>query len=208
MSSQRQHTDLDIVTSTTKIEFFDNDGRAVSDSITFGRSIPQSSNTGSDRIDTLLKYEASTQAQEVDLEVVDSLRNALFGPPGSGGLDLAALNIRRGRDHGLSDYNTTRQAYGLRAVNSFAEITSDVDLQDKLEPLYGDVNNIDLWVGLLAEDHVRGSSVGELTQTIIVDQFGRLRVGDRFWYENTFRGSELSSSNGLRSRMSSNAIRP
>ncbi len=72
-------------------------------------------------IDTLLKYEASTQAQEVDLEVVESLRNALFGPPGSGAFaDLAALNIQRGRDHGLADYNSTREAYGLPAVNSFS----------------------------------------------------------------------------------------
>ncbi len=178
-------------TLNDEIEFFDNDGRAVSDSITLAEAFHNPQILEATGIDTLLKYEASTQAQEVDLEVVDSLRNALFGPPGSGGLDLAALNIQRGRDHGLSDYNTTRQAYGLRAVNSFAEITSDVDLQDKLESLYGDVNNIDLWVGLLAEDHVRGSSVGELTQTIIVDQFERLRAGDRFWYENTFRGSEL-----------------
>ena len=70
-------------------------------------------------IDTLLKYEASTQAQEVDLEVVESLRNALFGPPGSGAFaDLAALNIQR--DHGLADYNSTREAYGLPAVNSFS----------------------------------------------------------------------------------------
>ncbi|MCA9157620.1 MAG: hypothetical protein KDA72_04795 [Planctomycetales bacterium] len=178
-------------TLNDEVEFFDNDGRAVSDSITLAEAFLNPQLLEETGIDTLLKYEASTQAQEVDLEVVDSLRNALFGPPGSGGLDLAALNIQRGRDHGLSDYNTTRQAYGLRAVNSFAEITSDVELQGKLESLYGDVNNIDLWVGLLAEDHVRGASVGELTQTIIVDQFERLRDGDRFWYENTFSGSEL-----------------
>lgn len=178
-------------TINDEVEFFDNDGRAVSDAITLAEAFLNPQLLEETGIDTLLKYEASTQAQEVDLEVVDSLRNALFGPPGSGGLDLAALNIQRGRDHGLSDYNSTRQAYGLRAVNSFAEITSDVELQGKLESLYGDVNNIDLWVGLLAEDHVRGASVGELTQTIIVDQFERLRDGDRFWYETTFSGSEL-----------------
>ena len=178
-------------TLNDEIEFFDNNGRAVQDSITLAEAFHNPQLLEETGIDTLLKYEASTQAQEVDLEVVESLRNALFGPPGSGGLDLAALNIQRGRDHGLADYNSTRQAYGLEAVSSFDEITSDVELQGKLESLYGDVNNIDLWVGLLAEDHVRGASVGELTQTIITDQFERLRDADRFWYENMFSGSEL-----------------
>ncbi len=173
------------------IEFFDNDGRAVLDEISLAEAFNNPSLLEETGIDSLLKYEASTQAQEVDLEVVDSLRNLLFGPPGAGGLDLVALNIQRGRDHGLSDYNSTREAYGLTAVESFADITSDTELQADLESLYGTVDNIDLWVGLLAEDHVRGSSVGELTQTIIVDQFERLRDGDRLWYENVYSGSEL-----------------
>jgi hypothetical protein len=112
------------------------------------------------------------------------LRNFLFGPPGAGGLDLASLNIQRGRDHGLPDYNTVRAAYGL-PVNSFAEITSDVDLQNELRALYGgNIDDIDLWVGALAEDHVPSTSVGELLATGIADQFKRLREGDRFWYRN------------------------
>ncbi|MEZ6137856.1 MAG: peroxidase family protein [Pirellulaceae bacterium] len=178
-------------TLNDEIEFFDNEGRSTRDGISLAEAFFNPGILEDTGIDTLLKYEASTQAQEVDLGVVDSLRNFLFGVPGSGGLDLAALNIQRGRDHGLNDYNTTRIAYGLDPVNSFAEITADTDLQAKLELLYGDVNNIDLWVGLLAEDHMRGSSLGELNQAIISDQFERLRDGDRHWYENVFSGSDL-----------------
>jgi peroxidase len=142
-------------------------------------------------IDSILKYLASDRAQEIDTLVIDDLRNFLFGPPGSGGLDLVALNIQRGRDHGLADYNATRVAYGLKPVKSFADITADVELQKALQAAYGSVDNIDLWVGGLAEDHVRGGSVGPLFQKIIQDQFMRLRDGDRFWYEKEFRGAEL-----------------
>lgn len=142
-------------------------------------------------IDSLLQGAAFNLAQEIDNELVDDVRNFLFGPPGADGFDLASLNIQRGRDHGLADYNSTRVALGLDAVTSFSEISSDPEVAAKLESLYGSVDNIDLWVGGLAEDHVPGSSMGETFTAIIVDQFERLRDGDRFWYENVFSGDAL-----------------
>lgn len=51
-----------------------------------------------------------------------------------------------------------------------------------LESVDGSVDDIDVWVGGLAEDHVNGGSVGELFSTIIIDQFERLRAGDANWY--------------------------
>lgn len=143
-------------------------------------------------IDSLLLGASEQVAQEIDSMLVDDVRNFLFGPPGAGGLDLASLNIERGREHGLADYNQTREDYGLERVASFDEITSDAELAEKLEALYGSVDEIDVWVGILAEDHVDGSSLGLLGQTILVDQFTRLRDGDRFWYENRFEGDLLT----------------
>ena len=138
-----------------------------------------------------MKYLASDPASEVDPMVVDGVRNFLFGPC-NGGLDLVSLNVARGRDHGLADYNSVREAIGLAHVAFATEITSDVDLQNDLRELYGSVDNIDLWVGALSEDHVEGASVGETIHTILVDQFSRLRDGDRFWYENQYSGRILS----------------
>lgn len=141
-------------------------------------------------VDGMLKYAASTHAEEADTQLVDSLRNFLFGQPGQGGLDLASLNIQRGRDHGLADYNAVREAYGLPRVTSFSQITTDTELATQLEKLYGSVDNIDLWAGGLAEDHARGA-LGPLFSRIIAEQFQRLRDGDRFWYERVFSGNQL-----------------
>src|SRR5262249_13038909 len=144
-------------------------------------------------IGAILKGAASGDAQEVDLLAVRDVRNLLFGPPGAGGSDLIARDIQRGRDHGLTDYNSMRAAYGLSRVTSFAQITSNVQVQQKLQQLYGNVNNIDVFVGALAEDHVPGADVGPLTRAVLVDQFTRLRDGDRFFYLNQFSGKELAN---------------
>lgn len=142
-------------------------------------------------IDSILRGAATQLAQELDSQVVDDVRNFLFGPPGAGGLDLVSLNIQRGRDHGLADYNSIREDLGLDPVVSFSQITSNVELAAALEATYGSVDNIDLWVAGLAEDHLEGSSLGETFTTIIVDQFERLRDGDSHWYENIFEGHQL-----------------
>ena len=142
-------------------------------------------------IGAILKGAASGDAQEVDLLAVRDVRNLLFGPPGSGGSDLIARDLQRGRDHGLADYNTIRAAYGLPKVTSFFQITSNAAVAGKLQSLYGSVDNIDAFVGALAEDHVPGADVGPLTKAVLVDQFRRLRDGDRFFYLNQFSGAEL-----------------
>ncbi len=142
-------------------------------------------------IDSVLQGAASQLAQEFDTQIIDEVRNFLFGPPGSGGFDLASLNIQRGRDHGLADYNQAREDMGLARVTSFDEISSNPNVVARLQSVYDSVDEIDLWVGMLAEDHVQGASVGELVRAVLVDQFTRLRDGDRFWYENRLGGEAL-----------------
>src|SRR5262249_48239466 len=173
------------------IEFLNNDGTAFREGIPLNVGFfnpPQITQTNGAGVQTgighILKYLASDPSSEVDTSITDPVRNFLFGQPGQGGFDLASLNIQRGRDHGLSDYNTIRAAYGLPRVTNFNQITSDNGLRLKLKQLYGNVNNIDAWVGGLAEDHVPGTSTGPLIHAALVNQFTRLRDGDRFWYQN------------------------
>jgi len=180
------------------VEFLDNDGNPVREEIELRDAFFNPATILEVGADPILKYLATDNAQEVDLKLVDGLRNFLFGPPGAGGFDLAARNIQRGRDHGLADYNTVRRAYGLGPVGSFSQISTNPDLQQKLQSLYGSVNDIDLWVGGLAEDHVAGASVGSTFRRIIADQFERLRDGDRYWYERVFAGQALADLNATR----------
>lgn len=145
-------------------------------------------------IDSILLGASVQAAQEVDPFLVDDVRNFLFGPPGSGGFDLASLNIQRGRDHGLPSYNEIREKLGQPAATSFADISSNAEIQARLEEAYaGDINAVDAWVGMLAEDHATGSTLGATAGTVIAQQFEALRDGDRFYYENLFSGRELQA---------------
>ena len=72
------------------------------------------------KVDQLLKGAAMQSSEEVDTLMVDDLRTFLFGPPGAGGLDLAALNIQRGRDVGLPDYRQLRLNRKLPALSRSA----------------------------------------------------------------------------------------
>ncbi|MEM7446312.1 MAG: peroxidase family protein [Pseudomonadota bacterium] len=134
-------------------------------------------------IDPLLRGLAAGTANELDVHVIDDVRNFLFGEPGDGGLDLVSLNIQRGRDLGVASYNDLREALGLSRAQSFSDVTSDAELAQKLQEIYGDVDLLDAWVGGLAEDAYGGGMVGELFATVIIDQFERVRDGDPYWSE-------------------------
>jgi hypothetical protein len=153
---------------------------------------PLTGHTSSD-IGAILKGDADGVAQAMDPLAIRDVRNLLFGNGGQGGEDLIARDIQRARDDGIGSYNQVRVAYGLAPVTSFAQITSNVTVQKELQQAYGSVDNIDPFEGGLAEDHVQGSDVGPLFQKIMVDQFTRLRDGDRFFYLNEqFSPDELN----------------
>ncbi len=131
----------------------------------------------------ILRGLADGSSQELDAMIVEDVRSFLFGPPGAGGLDLASLNIQRGRDHGITDYNSLREAVGLERVTAFSDITADAATAAALESVYGSIDLIDPWVGGLAEDATGDSLLGPLFTTIIADQFERTRDGDSLWSE-------------------------
>lgn len=52
-------------------------------------------------LERLLRGAAAQPCEKLDMGVVETLRSFLFGSPATHALDLVALNIQRGRDHGL-----------------------------------------------------------------------------------------------------------
>lgn len=123
--------------------------------------------------------------QEMDCKMIHDLRNFLFDGENRG-LDLASLNVFRGRDRGLGDFNTLRVEFGLAPLNAFEHLTDSSEDVDVMRELYkGDINKIDAWVGMLSEQHVSEDAIfGELVMTILSEQFSLLRDGDRFYFEN------------------------
>ena len=94
--------------------------------------------------------------------------------------DLAALDIQRGRDHGLPGYNQYREYCGLVPFTDFSEFP---EVGSTLSDLYEVPDDVDLFVGGILENHEADGFVGETFSCIIATQFDHLRRGDRFWYE-------------------------
>ena len=155
--------------------------------------------------EAMLNGFSCTLANEIDVHITEGVRNFLFesalneqGERIFGNLDLIAINLQRGREHGLPDFNSVRKnlspdKYGnkLKPHSDFYDLSSNPEVSQNFEHIYGDINDIDLFLGLLAEDHFEDGSFGETISAVVLQQFGRLRDGDRFWYQNYIKPGEL-----------------
>ena len=202
----------------------------------------------------LLQGIGSEREYRNDEQIDNQLRSVLFQVPVSGNpecldgptlpecfrgvLDLGAIDIERGRDHGMPTYNQLRAALGLPAKSSFTAITGEASenfpffdpeltrgneindpdsldfvlLKDRngnvlqagteeaeeetvtavrrtttaarLKAIYGSVNNLDAFTGMIAEQHIAGTEFGETQRALWTRQFQALRDGDRFFFGN------------------------
>ena len=123
-------------------------------------------------ISALLRNLAQDFSQQSSATINDDLRNMLnANPPGEEG-DLAAIDILRERDLGIATLNQTREALGMTPYTWFIGFTGDPTLASELQQAYGSVDQVDLFVGGLAEDPASGGSmVGPTFQAVIAQQF-------------------------------------
>ncbi|XP_067617823.1 uncharacterized protein [Eurosta solidaginis] len=149
----------------------------------------------------LIRGLVNQRALKRDEFITPELTNHLFQTPGFPfGLDLAAINIQRGRDHGVPPYTAWRVPCGLTPINNWEEFANVVGPQSahRVSHAYRSVHDIDLFVGGIAERPVVGGLVGPTFACIIAQQFSNSRKGDRFWYENggfenSFTPAQLNS---------------
>uniref|UniRef100_A0A182JVP7 Uncharacterized protein n=1 Tax=Anopheles christyi TaxID=43041 RepID=A0A182JVP7_9DIPT len=135
----------------------------------------------------LLRGMVNQRALKRDEFITAELTNHLFQTKSFPfGLDLAAINIQRGRDHGLPAYVNWRGPCGLSTVKDWSDLERVMGpaSTNRLRKAYRTIDDIDLFVGGLAERPVVGGIVGPTFSCIIAQQFSNLRKGDRFWYEN------------------------
>ncbi|KAJ8247813.1 hypothetical protein GJAV_G00250810 [Gymnothorax javanicus] len=146
--------------------------------------------TGRD-IDDLIMGMTSQIAEREDNIVVEDLRDYMSGPLKFTRTDLVALTIQRGRDSGLSSYNQARVAFDLPPVSQWGDINPQLNetnpelFRDLAELYAGDISRLELFPGGLLESW---GAPGPLFSAIILDQFRRIRDGDRYWFENLKNG--------------------
>ena len=95
-------------------------------------------------------------------------------------LDVAAIDIMRDRERGVPRYNRFRELVGKRRVTTFEEITSITGAADKMRKIYGNVDRVDLLVGLLAEDQPEGFGFSDTAFRIFILMASRRLKSDRF----------------------------
>ncbi len=139
-------------------------------------------------ISDLLCGAATHRCEPPDTVIVDSLRNMLFSHAFvNHTLDLAALNIRRGRDHGLPRFQHLYKALGCGHIRSWEDVAPHhSDIQHLLQHLYGsywDDIEFDPWVGMLCETASNHDSMlGPATSKLICKQFEKIRDTDPYFY--------------------------
>ncbi|CAG9827438.1 unnamed protein product [Diabrotica balteata] len=103
------------------------------------------------------------------------------------GVDLRAIDVQRNRDHGLASYNDYRELWKRPRAQKFEDLLDSITPENvmALSQLYEHPDDIDLIVAGSIEKNVKGALVGPTFLGIIIEQFYRTRVGDRFFFENS-----------------------
>ena len=141
--------------------------------------------------DPILRGLVTQNSRRVDEFLSSVLTSRLFRQ----NLDLAALNIQRGRDHGLPPYLTWRR-YCSAVFQALPEPTFNNTLTlVQFLGLYGSLDTVDLWIGGLAEERVPGSLLGPTFACLFGITFANVRDGDRFYYSRpgVFEPAQLRS---------------
>ena len=96
-------------------------------------------------------------------------------------VDLAATDILRIRERGVPRYNEFRRLFHLKPAATFEELTDNPEWAEELRRVYGDVERVDLMVGLYAEPLPQGFGFSDTAFRIFILMASRRLKSDRFF---------------------------
>ncbi|XP_067656392.1 myeloperoxidase-like [Haliotis asinina] len=137
-------------------------------------------------VDNYMRGLVTDDMQGSDNKLSQEITDNLFADGNGNSMDLAALNIQRGRDHGLPSYTKWRKYCDLPDATQFSDLASTThttNAVDRLRDVYSDVDDIDLFPGALSETPVPRGLLGPTFTCLLGKQFQALKEGDRFWFE-------------------------
>jgi hypothetical protein len=104
-----------------------------------------------------------------------------FDRPDGTLIDLAATDLLRIRERGVPRYNEFRRRFHKNPVRSFEELTGDEERADELRKVYGDLERVDLMVGLYAEPLPKGFGFSDTAFRVFILMASRRLKSDRFF---------------------------
>ena len=128
-----------------------------------------------------------------------------FNRPDGELLDLATIDIVRTRERGVPRYNEFRRLFHLKAAETFEEMTGgDSAMAAELQRVYGDVERVDLMIGLYAEPKPEGFGFSDTAFRVFILMASRRLEADRFFTDDyrpevyTKAGIDWVESNSMR----------
>jgi len=84
------------------------------------------------------------------------------------------LSVKFGRMFKLAPFNEYRTHFGMAPYRSFEELAGDPHTTEMLKQLYTSVDDVELVIGLLAEDRYAEAPLGDMMRTMVgVDAFSQ-----------------------------------
>ena len=96
-------------------------------------------------------------------------------------VDLAAIDVLRVRERGVPRYNEFRRLFHLKPAATFEELTDNPEWAAELREVYGDVEQVDLMVGLYAEPLPKGFGFSDTAFRVFILMASRRLKSDRFF---------------------------
>nr|ALG96655.1 cyclooxygenase [Meiomenia swedmarki] len=108
-------------------------------------------------------------------------------------LPVVSKLIKDGRELRLQPFNQYRKRFKLKPYQSFEDLTGNKEIADILEDMYGDIDAVEFYVGLLMEKHRKRTKFG---QTMLEMGAGFSVTGllsnpicsRKYWKPSTFGG--------------------